>query len=195
MDWTPISEDYPQDGQEVIFTTEELTTHVRLVQKGIYHKKVDEETGEITDIFSRNDVDYNDGKRFKVKAWMPTPEAFGGSNFNVIVAGGRQFSDYNLLKTTLDKLFSTRKPTAIVCGEAKGADTLGKKYAEEHRIPVISMPADWNKYGKQAGYIRNEEMAKKAQALVAFWDGSSSGTKHMIETAKAKGMPVRTIRY
>lgn len=117
------------------------------------------------------------------------------NRFQVIIAGGRYFSNYDLLKERCDFFFQNRRPTAIVCGEARGADSLGKQYAKENSIPVMSFPADWDKYGKRAGYIRNEEMADNADALIAFWDGQSRGTRNMIEIAKRKGRLVRIVRY
>lgn len=117
----------------------------------------------------------------------------------VIVAGGRDFNDYELLKSTLDESFRTiineGIEIQIVCGEAKGADQLGKRYAQEHGIPVVSFPAEWNRYGKSAGYRRNVEMAKYANALIAFWNGESKGTKHMIDTAKQFGLSATVVRY
>lgn len=117
------------------------------------------------------------------------------NRFDVIIAGTRSFQDYDLLCRKCDVLFSVKKPTSIICGEARGADTLGRKYAEERGIPVQSFPADWDTYGKRAGYIRNEEMARHADALVAFWDGESRGTKNMICIASSSGIPIRIIRY
>ena len=113
--------------------------------------------------------------------------------FRVIIAGTRTFQDYDLLCRKCDFFFANKRPTAIVCGEARGADSLGKKYAEEHNLQVNSFPADWNKYGKRAGYIRNREMAEHADALIAFWDGSSRGTQHMINLAKEYGLPYRVV--
>ena len=75
-----------------------------------------------------------------------------------------------------------------------GAEEL-LKYAKEHGYKVIYMPADWDLYGKSAGFKRNVQMAKYADALVAFWDGVSSGTKHMIETAQKMGLDVRVKKY
>lgn len=115
--------------------------------------------------------------------------------FRVIIAGGRDFNDYGFLREKCDYLFKNKKPTLILCGEARGADTLGKWYAAEREIPYVSYPADWDAHGKRAGYIRNVEMAKNADALVAFWDGQSRGTGHMIEIAGEYGLQVRVIRY
>lgn len=116
------------------------------------------------------------------------------TRFNVIVAGSRSFAVYSLLLQTLDKLFAAKKPTAIICGEAKGADTFGRRYAEARHIPVLSFPADWRKYGRGAGYIRNVEMLKHADMLVAFWDGESKGTRHMIDISRKAGIVVHVVR-
>lgn len=112
----------------------------------------------------------------------------------VIVAGGRGFGNYQLLCTKLDFFFSKITPV-IICGEARGADSLGKRYAQEHNLQVLSFPANWDKYGKSAGYRRNEEMAEKADALVAFWDGKSKGTEHMIRTMLKLNKRVKIVRY
>lgn len=111
----------------------------------------------------------------------------------VIVAGGRDFSNYELLCRKLDVILSRQKDVQIVCGEARGADSLGRRYAEERGYTVLSYPANWEKYGRSAGFRRNEEMAQVADALVAFWDGQSKGTQHMIQLMKNK--PTRVVRY
>ena len=113
----------------------------------------------------------------------------------VIVAGSRNFNDYKLLCEKLTNLLRNIKHPVIVCGEARGADTLGKRYAEELGIEIMSFPADWKKEGKAAGYKRNERMAVCADALVAFWDGKSKGTEHMINTMKSLNKPIRIIKY
>ena len=111
----------------------------------------------------------------------------------VIVAGGRDFSNYDLLCRKLDAILSRQKDVQIVCGEARGADSLGRRYAEEHGHAILSYPADWNRHGRSAGFRRNEQMAQVADALVAFWDGKSKGTCNMIELMKNK--PTRVVRY
>lgn len=115
-------------------------------------------------------------------------------SFRVIIAGSRTFDNYELLCKKCDLFFSRRKPTAILCGEARGADMLGKRYAIEHGIEVLYFPANWDRDGKSAGYLRNKEMAENADALVAFWDGTSRGTAHMINLAKEKRLKVRIVR-
>lgn len=109
----------------------------------------------------------------------------------LIIAGSREFTDYPLLKKTLVPILSYI--TEIVSGTARGADQLGEQFALEHDIPIKKFPADWDKYGKPAGYIRNTQMAEYADALVAFWDGKSAGTNHMIELAKKNNLHVSVI--
>lgn len=116
----------------------------------------------------------------------------------VIIAGSRDFNDYELLKTKVDNILSQKKKTHkiyILSGKARGADSLGERYAAEHSLEVLSFPADWDTFGKRAGVKRNAEMANEADALIAFWDGESHGTKHMIDIATKKGLLVRTIKY
>lgn len=120
------------------------------------------------------------------------------SSFKVIIAGSRTFHDYSLVKEKCLKILSNKMKEYeihIICGCARGADTMGKQFAEEFGLKVLEYPADWEKYGKSAGYRRNREMAKVADALIAFWDGESRGTKHMIDLAKEYGLPTRIIYY
>lgn len=113
----------------------------------------------------------------------------------IIVAGSRSFSDYEMLKEKLDELIRGRKNTEIVSGTAKGADLLGEKYARERGFEIKRFPADWDKFGKKAGYLRNEQMAKYANACVCFWDGNSRGTKSMIDLAEKHNLKTFVIRY
>ena len=112
----------------------------------------------------------------------------------VIIAGSRGFNDYEELCLTCDK-FLGGKEVQIVSGTARGADKLGERYAKKQGFPIKEFPANWNKHGKSAGYIRNSEMADYADVLIAFWDDKSRGTKHMIDLAKQKGLKVIIVSY
>lgn len=121
--------------------------------------------------------------------------------FGLLVAGSRTFDNYQMLSSTLDKLLSNKQDSKIVIieGEARGADTLAKKYAEEKGYEVRPFPADWNGWGKRAGYMRNVEMhdalAKyEDRGCVCFWDGQSKGTKHNFLLAYKRNTPIRIIR-
>jgi len=111
----------------------------------------------------------------------------------VIIAGSRDFNDYNLLKTSCDNLLTQFTNIEIVSGTARGADKLGERYARERGYDIKQFPANWDKFGKSAGYIRNDEMAQYADMLIAFWDGTSKGTKHMIDLANKRGIKVVVI--
>ena len=118
------------------------------------------------------------------------------SDYKVIIAGGRDFSDYSLLKESADKILQKHLPeVTIVSGCASGADKLGERYAIERGLNIIKKPADWKQYGKSAGIIRNAEMADIADGLLAFWDGQSKGTKNMVDRARHKGLDVEIIAY
>lgn len=116
--------------------------------------------------------------------------------FRVIIAGSRKFSDYELLKQKCDKILETvNRPIVIVSGTANGADKLGERYANERGYKIKKFPADWDTYGLGAGYRRNQLMAKYSDALIAFWDGISKGTRHMINLAEQEEIKIRIIRY
>ena len=119
-------------------------------------------------------------------------------NFKVIIAGSRGFSNYKLLKEKCNEYIREKRKEyniIIISGGARGADTLGEKYAQDEGFSLEVFPANWNKFGKSAGFIRNEQMAEVADALIAFWDGKSHGTKHMIEIMENKKLLVRVVNY
>ena len=119
----------------------------------------------------------------------------------VIVAGGVHFNDYETLRNTMDECFrdSLKEEIEIVSGHARGADSLGERYAQEHSIKCTLFPADWKKYGRAAGPIRNKQMLEYATeqeaGLIAFWNGESKGTKNMISIAEKAGIEVKIVRY
>lgn len=116
----------------------------------------------------------------------------------IIVAGSRNFNNYELLRDRLNYLLknaSDGDEITIISGGARGADQLGERYAKEKGYKIIRKPANWDKYGKSAGYKRNEEMAKIADVCVCFWDGESRGTKHMIDLSKKYKLKLNVIFY
>ena len=113
----------------------------------------------------------------------------------IIIAGSRTFNNYELLCQNCDKALSLQTEIEIVSGTANGADKLGERYANEKGYKIKQFPADWEKYGKSAGYKRNEEMAKYADALIAFWDGKSKGAKHMIDLAKLYKLKIKVVIF
>jgi len=120
------------------------------------------------------------------------------NEFKLIIAGGRNFTDGALLERVLIAMADTEyadKAISIVSGMARGADALGYAFAKSHDIVCYEFPADWNQYGKRAGFMRNEDMGRFSDGLLAFWDGQSRGTTHMIDFMKTLGKPVTVIKY
>ena len=115
----------------------------------------------------------------------------------LIIAGSRDFDDYALLVRETDALLKNfyHGEIEIVSGGARGADNLGEKYARLKRYALKVFQADWRKFGKSAGYIRNEEMAKYADHLLLFWDGESRGSKHMLDLAQDYGLVVKVVKF
>lgn len=117
----------------------------------------------------------------------------------LIIAGGRDFNDYDYALESINALVDSNtidpEGLEIVSGMARGADTIGIQLAEEYELPLHEFHANWTQQGKFAGYKRNMDMGKFADALVAFWDGKSVGTKHMIEYMESLKKPVYVFEY
>lgn len=107
----------------------------------------------------------------------------------LLVCGGRDYNNYERMKTILDHL----APNAIVHGCAKGADQMAGNYARARGIPEIRVPANWDFYEKPAGVFRNDWMLKfvKVTKVVAFPGGK--GTADMVRKAKFEGFDVLEI--
>ena len=110
----------------------------------------------------------------------------------IVVGGSRDFSDHTLLCEFLDSVLdgTDASDVTLLSGGCRGADTLAEKYASERGITIERHLPEWDKYGRAAGVHRNCEMVDEADAVVAFWDGTSRGTKSLIEYAKKKGKPL-----
>jgi len=111
-----------------------------------------------------------------------------------IVAGGRDFNNYSIMRQTLSKIINPEEDI-IICGDARGADAQGAIYAAQYSVPIQHFPAYWDTYGKAAGFIRNAEMGEYADAAIIFWDGKSKGTAHMIQTMKRLKKPYYVFDY
>lgn len=118
--------------------------------------------------------------------------------FKVIIAGSRYVDDYELLKRKCNialsrKLADEKTEVIIVSGTARGADTLGERYAREKGLQVIRVPALWDVYGRKAGYERNKEMADIADAVIVFLKEGleCKGSRMMIEIARFRNLPLK----
>lgn len=112
------------------------------------------------------------------------------------VVGSRGFDKYDLVEFVLDEFkLSSATPLVIISGGARGADTLANLYAVRNELEMVVYAAEWDKHGKSAGYIRNADIVKDCDELVAFWDGKSRGTLHSINIATKQGKTVTVIKY
>ena len=108
----------------------------------------------------------------------------------VAIVGSRGVTDYDLIEQAVSR--SGFLITSIISGGARGADTLALRYAWAHGYwpdRWEEFLANWTKYGKVAGRIRNGQMADEADAIIAVWDGESAGTAHMIECGLQRKLP------
>ena len=104
----------------------------------------------------------------------------------VIIAGSRTLTDYERVRHLIEAAPFRHLITEVVCGKAPGMDTLGERWAKENNIPVLPYPADWDSYPKLAGRIRNEQMAKVADALICIHRGTSGSVDMMQRAVKRK---------
>ena len=120
----------------------------------------------------------------------------GAREHRVIIAGSRDMADYGAAKKAIAAALAEigGAQVRIVSGHCRGADIMGERYAREHGLELAVFPAEWNRFGRRAGFIRNTQMAEFASeegsegTLIAFWDGESRGTKMMIGIAEKKGI-------
>jgi len=110
------------------------------------------------------------------------------------VVGSRDFDDYSKMREVLlPYLAKHGTDLVIVSGGARGADSMAAWFAQESGIEADIYPADWEQFGRGAGYIRNKEIWDNADAGVAFWDGKSKGTAHSFKIAADQNKPIQII--
>lgn len=116
----------------------------------------------------------------------------------IAIVGSREFNDYELLSSTVNAFIKAQnildKPV-IISGGANGADKLAEQYAKENHFGLTIFPAEWDKYGKSAGYKRNVQIIDECDVCFAFWNGTSKGTKMDIDLCHQKHKPCFVIMY
>lgn len=118
--------------------------------------------------------------------------------FYCLIVGSRSFSDYELFAAKCDLLLRNWGSVVIVSGGARGADALAKRYAMDRGYCYKEFSADWNTYGRRAGYIRNRAMHEYIsthvnRGVIAFWDGKSRGTSQSFSLAESYSNPLRVV--
>jgi len=117
------------------------------------------------------------------------------NGFRLAVIGSRDFGDFELFVKIMDRLRLVKEIDAIISGGASGADSMAEHYAEVNNIPLTVFEAEWDKYGKSAGYIRNKDIWDASDMGIAFWDGVSKGTKHSFDLARKQNKKLLIFNY
>ena len=115
----------------------------------------------------------------------PNQEDIKNLNIHLAIVGSRSITDDTFVKRILNSYkFMFGTPSYIISGGAKGIDSIGESWADNLKINKKIFKPDWTKYGKKAGFIRNEDIIKNCDICLAIWDGESKGTKNDIELCK-----------
>ena len=113
------------------------------------------------------------------------------------IVGSRTFKDYAYLATILEPYFIalSSENLKIISGGARGADTLAENYAENNGLECTIFKPDWDKYGKAAGFIRNQFIVDNSDIIIAFWNGESKGTRDTIDKARKVKKPIFIVYF
>lgn len=119
--------------------------------------------------------------------------------FHCLIVGSRSYTDYASFKAKCDALLAEKTDIEIVSGGASGTDAMAERYAHELGCSLQIFPAEWSRYGKRAGYVRNREMHSyistfPERGVIAFWDGTSRGTAQSFALAKEFDNSIRVVR-
>lgn len=119
--------------------------------------------------------------------------------FHCLIVGSRSYTDYASFKAKCDALLADKADIEIVSGGASGTDAMAERYARELGYSLQIFPAEWSRYGKRAGYVRNREMHSyistfPERGVIAFWDGQSKGTAQSLPLSKEFDNPIRVVR-
>lgn len=117
----------------------------------------------------------------------------------LLVCGSRSIVDKEWIFAQIESYWyfnmACYKYPVMIEGEARGVDTIAKEYALNNAWEVNAYPANWDKYGRSAGYIRNEVMVKACDECLILWDGVSKGTKHDIDLCAKYNRPFKVLIY
>ncbi|WP_211232682.1 DUF4326 domain-containing protein [Marinobacterium litorale] len=161
-------------------------------------EKADQHGRVLADFFATTPVNQARALAEILDTWE-IPKKTESTKVRCVIAGSRDFNDYALLEKEmvkyLNQVAETTEQITIISGNARGADLLGERFAQEYGLKLERYPAEWDRYGKRAGYLRNEHMANIVNHAVIFWDGISKGTKHMIDICDKKNIPGVVFNY
>jgi hypothetical protein len=110
------------------------------------------------------------------------------------IVGSRTVSDLQLVYDEADEIHAVTPVTELISGGAQGADSLGESWAKSRGIPIRHLIPDWKKHGRGAGIMRNTDIVKQADQVIAFWDGTSRGTQDTMRKAKKASKLVKVVQ-
>lgn len=119
------------------------------------------------------------------------------------IIGSRTFDDYERLDGTIESHLSRINAereyvplfNEVISGGARGVDQLGARWAKEHGVKLTEFIPDWDRHGKRAGFLRNEDIVAAADFVLAFWDGKSKGTGNSLSIAKRLKKPTLIVYF
>lgn len=128
---------------------------------------------------------------FEIPEWLVLKEGLTNTlttgRERLLVCGGRDFTDENLMHSVLD---FRRTLEVLIHGVARGADTLAGEWAKFWGVPVDAYPADWDRLGKRAGALRNAQMLREGKPTLVIAFPGGAGTANMVEQSLTAGVPV-----
>lgn len=125
-----------------------------------------------------------------MKVIIAGSRGLAGQKAQRLVVSAMRAAGYGSLFDTQDPEWAGTVVTEVVSGGAYGIDKAGEDWAVVNWVPIRLFLPEWGKYGKRAGVLRNEDMGRYADALVAIRLNNSRGTTHMIEFMRSLGKPV-----
>lgn len=108
----------------------------------------------------------------------------------IAVVGSRSIKDEKMVHAFMEECINWQKDDVVVSGGAKGVDHFAETFADKHDLETLIFTAQWDVYGKAAGFIRNEDIIKACDLCICVWDGESHGAKHDIELCKKFKKPI-----
>lgn len=190
--------------QEALFPVEEIAAYLGVDEKEYLRLEKDaarlsrEQLERQAELYHVEEYDILTGTALNLNTNKMLRTMHETEKMNVIIAGSRSFDDYRKLEEVCDNILkdiAADKDITIFSGGAKGADNLGERYAQEREYNLKRFPADWKRYGRKAGPIRNCLMAQEADMAIIFWDGLSKGAKSMISIARKEGLILHLISF
>jgi hypothetical protein len=112
----------------------------------------------------------------------------------VLVCGGRDYKDRDCVFRTLDILHRTGAGiSCIIAGGARGADTFAEQWADERGVPKAIYHAEWVKYGRRAGHLRNQRMMDEGKPDMTLAFPGGVGTADMVHITKKAGIELAEV--